>query len=171
MSGLDLSDEMQAEPVDVVLVDDDRLTLDIVSWNLRHSSVSYEIFQDPEHAMGYLSGTTPRVLIVDFYMPLINGMDFLEELSNKRDLGSCMIYLCSAVAPPPQYVEKLHDIGATVLEKDQLCDKTGILKLVDMLPDVTVNSATQPLQIGSAVASPKNGQQAFSTDHTQLYKN
>ena len=171
MSGLDPSEKMQAEAVDVVLVDDDRLTLDIVSWNLRHSPVSYKFFQHPEQAMGYLACTTPRILIVDFYMPLINGMEFLEELSNKRDLGSCMIYLCSAVATSPQYVEKLHDIGATVLEKDQLCDKTGILKLVDLLPNVTVNGATQPLQIGSAVASPENGRQAFSAENTQLYKN
>ena len=70
---------------DLVVVDDDSLTLEIVALNLRKTSVCHELFQDPEQAMQYLITTMPGILIVDFYMPTINGVEFLDALCEKRN--------------------------------------------------------------------------------------
>ena len=116
---------------DLVVVDDDSLTLEIVALNLRKTSVCHELFQDPEQAMQYLIATTPGILIVDFYMPTINGVEFLDALCEQKELDDCRVYLCSAIPPQRKNLEKLRTLGATVLLKDQLFDKAGLLKIID----------------------------------------
>ena len=116
---------------DLVVVDDDSLTLEIVALNLRKTSICHELFQDPGQAMQYLITTMPGILIVDFYMPTINGVEFLDALCEKRELDECRVYLCSAIPPQRKYLEKLRTLGATVLLKDQLFDKAGLLKIID----------------------------------------
>ncbi|MDB3935882.1 response regulator [Granulosicoccus sp.] len=124
--------------VDLVVVDDDSLTLEIVAWNLRKTSICHELFLNPEQAMQFLSTTTPEILIVDFYMPNTNGVEFLEALYKKKELDACRVYLCSAIPPQEKHLEKLRNLGATVLSKDQLFDKAGLLKIIDHLQEATV---------------------------------
>ena len=116
---------------DLVVVDDDSMVLEIVAMNLRKTSICNELFQDPEQAMQYLITTTPEILIVDFYMPTINGVEFLDALCKKKALDDCRVYLCSAIAPQKKYQEKLRNLSATVITKDQLLDWAVLLKIID----------------------------------------
>ena len=133
---------------DLVVVDDDSMTLEIVALNLRKTSICHELFQDPEQAMQYLITTTPGILIVDFYMPTINGIEFLDALVEKNVLDECRVYLCSAISPKQKFVEKLRNLGARLLLKDQLLDRTGLLKIID---------PPQEAIIGSTVTRGKDG--------------
>ena len=122
---------------DLVVVDDDSMTLEIVALNLRKTSICHELFQDPEQAMQYLITTTPEILIVDFYMPTINGVEFLDALCKKKALDDCRVYLCSAIPPQKKYIEKLRNLSATVITKDQLFDGAVLSKIIDPSQEAT----------------------------------
>lgn len=127
------------ESVDIVVVDDDSLTLEIISWILKGTQISYRLFVDPEVALEYLSRSTPSVLIVDYYMPAFNGIEFLQRLRDKSDHVPDSVFLCSAVRPPPQQLAQLDELGAEVLDKECICDRSALLGLVGSGRRVTGN--------------------------------
>lgn len=126
-------------PLDIVVVDDDQLTLDIVSWIFRNTQSSHLLFNDPNAAMAYLRASMPRILVVDYYMPMLNGIDFLSQLKASVDIEDCSVYLCSAVMPRQEQINQIEALGARVLDKSEICDRTALLGLVDSKKCVTGN--------------------------------
>ncbi|MFK7860008.1 MAG: two-component system response regulator [Granulosicoccus sp.] len=118
-------------PIDIVVIDDDQLTLEIVSWIFRGSQASHRLFDDPDIAMTYLCESIPRILIVDYYMPTQNGIEFLTQLKTVADLEECSVYLCSAVEPRTAQLEQVKALRAQVLDKSKLCDRSVLLGLVE----------------------------------------
>lgn len=116
---------------ELVLVDDDKLTLEIVSWILRKTSYASKLFTDTEEAMAYLKVNTPRLLVVDFYMPCMSGLEFLSELYACTDLTQSAVFLCSAVPPPKSSGEKFAEMCVEILEKEQICDKARLGMLLE----------------------------------------
>lgn len=116
---------------ELVLLDDDKLTVEIVSWILRKTSFASTLFTDTEVAMAYLKLNTPKLLIVDFYMPCMTGLEFLSELHECADLSESTVFLCSAVPPPKSATEKFAAMSVGILEKQQICDKTLLAQLLE----------------------------------------
>ena len=116
---------------ELVLVDDDKLTVEIVSWIVRKTDFTSKLFTDTEVAMAYLKVNTPKLLVVDFYMPRMTGLEFLSELHTCRDLSQSAVFLCSAVPPPQSSSEKFAALNVDILEKQQICDKTLLGMLLE----------------------------------------
>lgn len=121
------------DAVDVVVLDDDKLTLEIVSWILKPTTVSYKLFEDYHLAQSYLFESVPKLLIVDFYMPTGNGVDFIRELQSQSDLSRTTIFLCSAITPQLADEQTLQSLGASLLEKQVICDKTKLLNIIESI--------------------------------------
>lgn len=121
------------DAVDVVVLDDDKLTLEIVSWILKPTAISYKLFSDYYLAQSYLFESVPKLLIVDFYMPLGNGVDFLRELQSQSDLSHTTIYLCSAITPKLADEQTILSLGASLLEKQVICDKIKFLNILESI--------------------------------------
>lgn len=119
--------------VDVVVVDDDKLTLEIVSWILKDSTYKYELFADHQLAFSYLVEAPPPLLIIDYFMPGINGVDFLLQLKKQSDLTHTKTYLCSAVTPRLSEQQAIRGLDADLLEKQVICSKPALLSIVDQL--------------------------------------
>ncbi len=109
---------------ELVLLDDDKLTVEIVAWILRKTSFASSLFTDTEEAMVYLKNNTPKLLVVDYYMPCMTGLEFLSELHACTDLSQSTVFLCSAVPPPKSSTEMFAAMSVDILEKQQICDKT-----------------------------------------------
>ena len=131
--------ETLSPPLDLVVVDDDSLTLEIVSWICRGTTTHFRLFVDPEAAMEYLSHGLPSTLIVDYYMPQQNGLEFLGQLGSHCDLDTSAVFLCSAVRPPEAQIDQLTALGASVLDKSVICDKQALFALLDSRSHVTVH--------------------------------
>ncbi len=116
---------------ELVLLDDDKLTVEIVSWILRKTSFTSKLFTDTEEALAYLKVNTPRLLVVDFYMPCMTGLEFLSELHASTDLSQSAVFLCSAIPPPKSSSEKFAAMNVDILEKQQICDKTQLDLLLE----------------------------------------
>lgn len=130
-------------PLDLVVVDDDKLTLEIVSWICRGTTTRFRLFVDPEVAMEHLSHSLPSILIVDYYMPEQNGLEFIENLSRHCDLGASKVFLCSAIRPPQMQIDQLEALGTSVLDKSVICDKKALHALLDANAVVTGNKRVQ----------------------------
>ena len=116
---------------ELVLLDDDKLTVEIVSWILRKTSFTSKLFTDTEEALAYLKVNTPRLLVVDFYMPCMTGLEFISELHACTDLSQSAVFLCSAIPPPKSSSEKFAAMNVDILEKQQICDKTQLDLLLE----------------------------------------
>ena len=127
-------------PLDLVVVDDDKLTLEIVSWICRDTRTHFRLFGDPETAMEFLKHSLPSTLIVDYYMPQQNGLEFLEQLGSCCDLGNSNVFLCSAVTPPQRQLDQLKVLGTNVLDKSVICDKQALHALLDANASVKGNA-------------------------------
>ncbi len=130
-----LEDSVPAS-LDVVIIDDDDLTLEIVAWTLRDSQITHRLFTEPSGAVSCLRESVPRILIVDYYMPQINGIDFIGNLASDVDLAHSSVYLCSAVHPSSEQLAKLDGLGVSLLDKSIICDREMLLALVQVEPVV-----------------------------------
>lgn len=116
---------------ELVLVDDDKLTVEIVSWIVGKSPHSARLFVDASEALHYLKSSTPRLLVVDFYMPGMTGLDFIRELHESLDMSQVKVFLCSAVSPPGMSGAQFAAMGVEILEKQLICDRVEMVRLLD----------------------------------------
>lgn len=124
---------------DVVVIDDDNLTLEIVEWALRGSKTRHRLFTDADIAMTYLCESLPRILIVDYYMPRINGIEFIRQLGARVDLAFCSIYLCSSIEPGADQLQHLHELRIKTLDKTVICDRSLLTALLESEHQLTGN--------------------------------
>ena len=117
--------------VDIVIVDDDKLTLEIAGWILKDSKASHKLFADHQSAMYYLKSATPQILIVDYFMPGVNGLEFFEKLENHSDLTDTSLYLCSAVLPESADLSVAEAMQIGLLDKSVICGKNALYALID----------------------------------------
>ncbi|MBX2879490.1 MAG: response regulator [Granulosicoccus sp.] len=119
------------ESIDFVILDDDVLILEIVNWIMRDYDIGVLQFADPCQAKEYLTEHSPQLLIIDYFMPDVNGVEFLQQLKAETDLNGTKIYLCTAAMPEDSERNKINELGAELLEKRAVCDKSSLLAIVD----------------------------------------
>ena len=120
-----------ALPDDMIIVDDDELTLELAKRRLRDSDIRLKCFNDEESALAYLRTHSSRVLMVDQRMPRMQGLEFLRRLSENTSFDMTRAYLCSTVELPKSICDAAREFGAHVLSKDVYRSKAGLLKLLD----------------------------------------
>ncbi len=130
MISLPVINTQATNTLDLLVVDDSELTLEIVSWSLARADISYQLCRGAKEALQAMSQSIPRVLIVDYYMPVTDGMELLERFRQLPKYDTCAIYLCSSVKLLPDQYDFLSEIGAQIIEKDVLCDNSSLLNLV-----------------------------------------
>lgn len=116
---------------DIVVVDDDALTLELIRRSLRGTDLKLRCFTDELSALSYLESHATRVLIVDQRMPRLDGLELLLRLANGAGAGAGRVYLCSAVQLPERIRAGARKLGARMLSKDVFRSKTAFLELLD----------------------------------------
>ncbi len=130
-AGLEAVSELMCPNNELVMVDDDALTVEIVSWILSKGQHRSCLFTQADKALEYLKSQTPRLLIVDYYMPEMTGLEFISELHGSTDLSKTQVYLCSAVRPPNGTGELFEIMNVALLEKQHLCDRQKLTEMLD----------------------------------------
>src|SRR6185503_6626437 len=67
----------------IALVDDDKVTLAILSRALRRRGFLVRTFQDPESAVDVLCRDGPDIAVVDMQMPGITGIELVRQLEHR----------------------------------------------------------------------------------------
>lgn len=115
---------------DIVIVDDDLLTLELVERKLRDTNFNFRCFSDELSALAYLQNHTTRVLLIDHRMPRLDGVDLLQRLNDGNCVPVTRVYLCSAAVLPADVCAKAQQFGARPLLKDIFRSKKEFLELL-----------------------------------------
>lgn len=113
-----MSDRDHLGARDVVVVDDDELTLELVKRLLRGTGFSVRCFSDPDDALAYLEVQPAKVLLVDQRMPRQCGLEFLKRLAKQKRFAASRTFLCSATKLPDSVSAAARDLGANTVTKD-----------------------------------------------------
>ena len=116
---------------DIVIIDDDLLTLEFAKRSLRGTAVKLSCFSDALNALAYLQQHTPRVLLVDHRMPCLDGLELLQQLADSNAELATSTFLCSDAALPGNLCAKAAELGAKPMLKDALRSKTDFLELLE----------------------------------------
>lgn len=113
----------------VLVLDDDTAmlrSLEIVLTGLGHEVT---VFQDPEAACAHIGrGQAPDVLILDYMMPALTGLDVLERIGSRLREGCKVILVtghCDCLTPSPQEEERIHAVLPKPLDLDRISELVG----------------------------------------------
>lgn len=141
----------------LVVVDDDRLFLDVFSANLRTAGYEPVCFDDPQAALAALrSGTTACACVVDLDMPRLDGLSFLRTL--KSDGVELPVVFVTSHGSPMFEEQALRDGAVDFIDKGR--GPTIILHRLDLV--------TRPREQAGAPASVSGGDADLATGRLLL---
>lgn len=70
----------------IVIIEDDDAHLELMEWTIKRvfSNAQIHGFEDIERCLGSLDEIDPDIIISDYLLPGMDGLDFLEELQRRR---------------------------------------------------------------------------------------
>ncbi len=120
-----------------LVVDDSKATRMILSKTLKELGYSVTEASDGREALDTLTGSQhiPQLILTDWNMPVMNGLEFLREVRKLERYSSSAVVMVTTRTEMDQIVEAL-EAGANEyvmkpFTKDILSDKLRLLKLID----------------------------------------
>ena len=80
----------------VLLVDDDPHTGAIFEMLMEHHRIPFSIVHDSVEALDYLRGHSPNIIVVDLFLPDLDGFQTLDRICAIVDRSSCRILATTA---------------------------------------------------------------------------
>lgn len=93
---------MESQPINLLIVDDDELDRELIERGLRKAKVANPVTMagDGQEALDILRGTgdrpplpSPFIVILDWNMPRMGGLEFLEEIRKDEELRTSTIFV------------------------------------------------------------------------------
>jgi DNA-binding response OmpR family regulator len=72
----------------IVVIDDELDVLELVSFNLTRQGYSVITFEEPELALDFILNNKTDLILSDWMMPEISGIDLLKKIRNNQKLTS-----------------------------------------------------------------------------------
>ncbi|WP_322102216.1 response regulator [Paraburkholderia sp. J41] len=85
----------------ILIVDDDPRLLDALAWLVASEGHSVTRAKNGRDALALAKANPPDIVITDYMMPFMNGIELADALSAHPALGHIPVVLNSAVAEPP----------------------------------------------------------------------
>ena len=93
----------------VLLIDDDENTASIFEMLMEHFHLSYDVIKEPIQVIDYLHDNSPSIILIDLFLPGIDGFQMLEQVRKASRRADCRILATTA------YYSR--DTAHTVLER------------------------------------------------------
>ncbi len=87
---------MSTRPITVLLVDDDPDVQNVFEIMMRHYKLSFNIVGDAETALDYLRAHTPDVVLMDIFLPGMDGYQALDRIRDSSIASSSRIIATTA---------------------------------------------------------------------------
>lgn len=87
---------MRQDEMSVLLVDDDPHVCAIFELVMKHHKLPLKIMGDAESALSYLMSNTPDVVVMDIFLPGIDGYQALERIRKNALAPGCRIVATTA---------------------------------------------------------------------------
>lgn len=87
---------MLVPPIDVLVVDDDALLREVLVARLRHEGYRVTGAENGQLALDAMATTPPGILITDWQMPEMDGLQLCSAVREKAEFDGMPIYMFSA---------------------------------------------------------------------------
>ena len=122
---------------EVLIIDDDPDDLRLVQKMFEgESNFHPTLAQGGEKALEILQTLTPDVIILDLFMPNINGFDLLEKFKAEPRLSRIPVVVLTGADLTPEQQDQLSESSKTLLTKGLLKEKDILRKLKEALEKI-----------------------------------
>lgn len=91
---LDDYDTGEAEPLSILIVDDDEIAAEMFAATLEAADMRARIVTDPGRVLEEISSNTPDLILLDMHMPVADGMEVAQIIrQSRRNLSLPIIFL------------------------------------------------------------------------------
>ena len=105
----------ESDYTDIVLVEDDVDQTGLYSSILDDLTYSYKVFNSPRSALEFIKKRPPKLVVSDYNMPDLNGLDLFQEL---RSMGVNSVFIFVTGIDDKDIFQRLNEVGAiSVLSK------------------------------------------------------
>lgn len=104
----------------VAVVDDDELISNTLAEELDYLGYHSKAFDDAESVLELMSQETPDVLLVDYFLPKMNGAKLIQKAQKEEQYKNILFLLMSGY---PQAESEARALGVPFLEKPFSVDK------------------------------------------------
>jgi CheY-like chemotaxis protein len=129
---------LAGEALDVLIVDDDpndlRLMERVLLDNGRYRPI---LAQGGQAGWNLMKSRTPHVIILDLFMPDMDGFSILEKLHGDPVLSDIPVLVVSGGSLTDDQLKQLNDFGQQVLSKGTLKESEFILSIEEALSRVS----------------------------------
>lgn len=118
-------------PLSLLLVDDDPLFIGVIDRKLRDSRYRFSCVNAAQFAFPILREESPSVLLVDYRMPVMNGVELVRSCRNQSLLDHTTTCVMSS---GPVALDDLHDLDrldAQFIDKRHVLDPDFLALLLD----------------------------------------
>lgn len=119
-------------PRHAVLIDDDEITLELASRQVRDSDLELVCLTSGDEGREYLRTHTPDVVLIDFRLPRIYGVELLEQVRAESPHMSTRFIIWSGGELSDSDRERCESAGAMVVDKSAISDRDSFLELLDL---------------------------------------
>jgi CheY-like chemotaxis protein len=111
--------------IDILVIDDDELTAEIVERRLRDTLLQHRVIAacDGQDALDVLKGKSdrrvrsPYIILLDLNMPRMNGFEFLEALRADAELRDSVVFVLSTSDADADRSRAYHELVAGYMVK------------------------------------------------------
>jgi len=142
----------------LVLVDDDELLREVLAGNLAQAGYDVQVFSDPLLALDAIPGAGADLLILDWKMPGMSGLELLQALRG-RGVGTRALFFTS-------HNDTIYEEAALALGAADFVDKTRSFAILERRISMALDHAgddprrdaspTGELAVGSLSLTPAN---------------
>lgn len=153
---------MPAEPLTILLAEDDEGHANLVRRNLKRSGVTNEIVhvRDGQAALDYLNAigeyrnrptSAPLLLLLDINMPRVDGIEVLRQVKQSPRLGRIPVIMLTTTDDPRE-VARAYELGCSVYVTKPVAYEAfveAVTRLGLFLQVVQVPSETEPRELAA----------------------
>lgn len=87
---------MVKENLSVLLVDDDPYSQEVFELVMAHHNLPHTVVDDAETALDYLQNNTPDVVVMDIFLPGLDGYQALDRIRRIAGISGCRVIATTA---------------------------------------------------------------------------
>lgn len=87
---------MTDKPLSILLVDDDPDTRNVFKLVMDHYQMNLTVMEDAQSALEYLRSNAPDVIVMDIFLPDLDGYEALQQIRKNALVPECPIIATTA---------------------------------------------------------------------------
>ena len=96
---------------ELIIVDDDPFIGKFFADWLKDYSIDYQFYDDPEEGLARIVEQRPKVVILDYNMPIINGHQLIVKLSEEHIFSDSAVFLFTGEQMDEMQIMRMMTLG------------------------------------------------------------